>query len=45
MNSIDESANIPLFYKTTNRLDEIRDEKFADVFLDLHKSLNKYNTD
>lgn len=42
MNSKDETHYIPEFYEHTSKLDNIRDEKFADVFPELHKDLIKY---
>ena len=43
INSKDESNFIKDFYEHTDRLDQIRDEKFEEVFADLHKELSKYN--
>ena len=43
MNSKDETDIIPKFYQETRVLDEIRNEKFEDVFPELHEKMKKYD--
>lgn len=43
MNSADHSKFIPNFYYETRLLDNIRDEKFEDVFPELHEKMKKYD--
>lgn len=43
MNNKDETELITRFYKETHLLDEIRNEKFEDVFPELHEKMKKYD--
>lgn len=43
MNSYDGSKNMDDFWKYTNQLDEIRNEKFSDVFPELNELLLDYH--
>jgi radical SAM protein with 4Fe4S-binding SPASM domain len=43
MNSADNSNIIPIFYNRTNLLDDIRNEKFEDVFPELHEKMKPYD--
>jgi pyruvate-formate lyase-activating enzyme len=43
MNSKDETCNIPRFYKETHLLDGIRNEKFEEVFPELHEKMKLYD--
>jgi hypothetical protein len=42
MNSKDETNLIKEFYEHTRQLDEIRNERFEDIFPELHEVLKDY---
>jgi len=43
MNSKDDTSIIPKFYEETHVLDSIRNEKFEDVFPELHEKMKPYD--
>jgi hypothetical protein len=43
MNSKDDTAIIPKFYEETRVLDDIRNEKFEEVFPELHERMKPYD--